>query len=366
VQTILVLGGYGFFGERISEALASDPSILLLIAGRDAAKAATVASRLGLLPEQAVALDSGDPELAARLQGLRVNILINTAGPFQSQRYTVAMAAIQAGCHYIDLADGREFVTGIDALDALAREHGVTVISGASSVPALSSAVVDRYLPQFLRLDTIEFGISSGARTPGLATVQGVFSYGGKPIREWREGVWRTTYGWLDLKWHRFPPPLGRRLLGSCDIPDLALFPKRYPTARTVTFHAGFANSVGHLVVWSLACLVRVHLLPNLRFFAAPLSRVSHGLEPLFSDQGGMFVCLTGEGREGKLLNIGWHLLARQNHGPYIPCGAAIALARKLANGASLPVGAMPCVGLLSVKEFLAPLRNLDIREVVE
>jgi len=26
----------------------------------------------------------------------------------------------------------------------------------------------------------------------------------------------------------------------------------------------------------------------------------------------------------------------------------------------------MPCVGLLTVKEFLAPLRSLDIREVVE
>jgi hypothetical protein len=96
------------------------------------------------------------------------------------------------------------------------------------------------------------------------------------------------------------------------------------------------------------------------------LSRVSHWLELLISDQGGMFVCLTGEGEEGKLLHINWNLLARQNHGPHIPCGAAIALARKLAAGVALPTGAMPCVGLLTVKEFLAPLRSLDIREVVE
>jgi saccharopine dehydrogenase-like NADP-dependent oxidoreductase len=89
--------------------------------------------------------------------------LIKTAGPFQSQRYTVALAAIQAGCHYIDLADGHEFVAGISSLDGPARERGVTVISGASTVPALSSAVIDRYLAQFVRLEGIEFGISSGA-----------------------------------------------------------------------------------------------------------------------------------------------------------------------------------------------------------
>lgn len=366
MHTILVLGGYGFFGERICGTLASDASVRLLIAGRHLDKAVDLAARLKLSPEQAVALDASDPELAVRLRDLGVDTLVHTAGPFQSQQYAVATAAIQADCHYIDLADGREFVTGIESLDSLARERGVTVISGASSVPALSAAVVDRYLPQFERLDSIEFGISSGARTPGLATVKGVFSYGGKPIREWRNGAWRTTYGWLDLTLHRFPEPLGARLLGSCDIPDLTLFPKRYPTVRTVTFHAGFASSLGHLVVWGLAWLVRLHLLPGLQFFAAPLSRVSHRLEPLFCDQGGMFVCLTGEGREGKLLHINWNLLARQNHGPYIPCGAAIALARKLAAGAQLPVGAMPCVGLLTVKEFLAPLRNLDIREVLE
>jgi len=366
MHTVLVLGGYGFFGARISEALASDGAIRLLVAGRDARKAAALASRLRLSPEQSVALDARDPELARKLGELRVATVINTVGPFQSQQYTVALAAIQAGCHYIDLADGREFVTGVESLDALARARGVTVISGASSVPALSSAVVDRYLPQFERLDSIEFGISSGGRTPGLAAVKGVFSYGGKPIREWRQGAWRTTRGWLDLRWHRFPEPVGLRLMGSCDIPDLAIFPKRYPSARTVTFHAGFANSVCHLVVWALAALVRLRVLRSLVPFAVPLSRISHWLEPLLSEQGGMFVFLAGEGPRGQLLHVNWNLLARQNHGPYIPCGAAIALARKLASGAPLPVGAMPCVGLLSVKEFLAPLRNLDVREVVE
>ena len=364
MHTVMVLGGYGFFGARISESLASDLSIRLLIAGRDLSKASALAARLKL--PQALALDANDPNLAERLKESRVDTLIHTAGPFQAQKYTVATAAIGAGCNYVDLADGREFVAGIDSLDAAARARGVTVVSGASSVPALSSAVIDRYLPQYNRLDSIQFGISSGARAPGLATVRGVFSYGGKPFKEWRGGAWRTIHGWLDLRRHEFPPPLGARWISSCDIPDLTLFPKRYPTARTISFHAGFANTLGQLVVCGLAGLVRARLLPSLTPFAAPLSRISHWIEPLLSDQGGMFVCLDGEGRESNRLYVTWSLLARQNHGPYIPCGAAIALARKFAAGIPLPKGAMPCMGLLTVKEFLAPLRNLDIREVVE
>jgi hypothetical protein len=366
MHTVMVLGGYGFFGARICESLAADLSIRLLVAGRDPAKASALAARLKLPASQAIALDANDPNLAVRLQAAHVDTLIHTAGPFQAQKYTVARAAIDAGCNYVDLADGREFVCGIDSLDAAARARSVTVVSGASTVPALSSAVVDRYLPQFKRLDSIEFGISSGARAPGLASVRGVFSYGGKPFEEWRHGAWRTTHGWLDLRRHVFPAPLGARWISSCDIPDLTLFPKRYPTARTVSFHAGFVSALCQLVVCGLAGLVRARLLRSLAPFAAPLSAISHWIEPLLSDQGGMFVCLDGEGHETNRLCVSWNLLARQNHGPYIPCGAAIALARKFANGAPLPKGALPCMGLLTVKEFLAPLRNLDIREVVE
>jgi len=59
-----------------------------------------------LPPERAVAIDTLDVNLARTLSGLQVNILINTAGPFQGQGYTVARAAIEAGCHYVDWQTG--------------------------------------------------------------------------------------------------------------------------------------------------------------------------------------------------------------------------------------------------------------------
>ena len=366
MPTILVLGGYGFFGQRISAALAATRSVRVLVGGRDIARATAATRALGLPSEQAARIDTQELGLADVLRRLQVDVLVHTAGPFQGQNYTVARAAIAAGCHYVDLADGRQFVAGIDSLTASASDAGVTVIGGASSVPALSSAVIDRYLPRFQRLESIQIGISSGARTAGIATVKGVFSYGGRPIRSWRNGAWANAYGWLDLRRHQFPEPLGKRWLGSCDVPDLELFPPRYPTVKTVTFQAGFASDLGHLVVWGLAGLVKARVLSGMGGFARPLSRLSRWMEPITSDKGGMYVTLAGEGIDGRPLTLTWSLVAQRNHGPYIPCGAAIALAGKIAAGVRLPKGAMPCMGLLTVEEFLAPLRDLDITEKVE
>lgn len=363
--TVLVLGGYGFFGKRISAALASNASLRVLIGGRSLDRATATARGIGLPLDHGVAIDAHNGGLADALRRLQVDVLIHTAGPFQGQDYSVARAAIDAPCHYIDLADGRQFVAGVSALNGLASAAGVTVISGASSVPALSSAVVDRYLSKFARLDAIRIGISSGARAPGLATVKGVFSYGGKPIRSWQDGRWIDAYGWLNLRRHQFPQPLGKRWLGSCDIPDLELFPQRYPTVQTVSFQAGFASDLGHLQVWGLASLVKAGILRDMARFAGPLNRLSRRIEPIVSDKGGMFVTLDGRGNDGGALRVDWNLIAERNDGPHIPCGAAIALARKLGVGVPLKKGAMPCVGLLTVEEFLEPLRDLHISEIV-
>lgn len=364
MHNVLVLGGYGFFGTRICTALAREPAIKLHIAGRDRTRAAALANALDLPSKQAIGIDAHASAFADHLSELGVDTLIHTAGPFQGQDYAVAKAAIEARCNYIDLADGRAFVGGIASLDDAARQRSVTIVSGASSVPALSSAVVDRYLPAFRRLDTLRIGIASGARTPGLATMKGIFSYCGKPFARLEQGARRTAYGWLDLHRHRFPPPVGARWMGSCEVPDLDLFPQRHPSLQTVTFHAGFASGMGHLLVWGLSGLVKLGLIRSLVPMATPLNRISRWIEPLVSDKGAMFVSVEGIAHDGRPLRKTWNLLAARNHGPHIPCGASIALARKLAHGEPLRKGAMPCMGLLSVEEYLAPLRDLDIREV--
>ena len=228
VQKVLVLGAYGFFGSRICAALAKNPRVQLILAGRDLSKATAAAYQLGLSANHAREVDAAKPDLALLLRKLGVNIVIHTAGPFQGQSYGVARSAIKAGCHYLDLADGRAFVNGITRLDAEARAAGVSIISGASSLPALSSAVVDKYRGEFKRLDSIRIGITSGAVIPGVATLRAILGYCGKPFRTLENGQWIDVHGWLDTQSHDFSKLIGVRRISRCDVPDLDLLPQRY------------------------------------------------------------------------------------------------------------------------------------------
>src|ERR1700686_2412057 len=98
------------------------------------------------------------------------------AGPFQGAGYRLARAAIAAGLHYVDLADARDFVAGFGALDAAARAAGVVALSGASSTPALSHAVLDRLTKGWRSIDTVDIAISPGNRSAprGLSVIRAI------------------------------------------------------------------------------------------------------------------------------------------------------------------------------------------------
>ncbi|HEU4778584.1 MAG TPA: saccharopine dehydrogenase NADP-binding domain-containing protein [Steroidobacteraceae bacterium] len=365
MQKILILGAYGFFGSRICAALAKNPRIQLILAGRDLAKATAAAYQVGLSANHAREVDATHPQLTVLLRKLGVTTVIHTAGPFQNQGYDVARAAIKAGCHYLDLADGRAFVTGITKLDADARAAGVTVVSGVSSLPALTSAVVDKYRGEFSRLDAIRIGITSGAVVPGVATIRAVLGYCGKQFRTLENGAWTWVYGWLDTREHDFPKSVGLRRISRCDVPDLDLLPQRYPGVKTVSFHAGFASNAAHRLIERLAMSVKSGQLKSAVPLARPLHTLARWMQPVFSDRGAMFVRMEGPHHvNGAPHALTWNIVARENHGPNIPCAAPIALASKIAAGAKLPAGAMPCMGLLSVDELTAPLKGLSIREL--
>lgn len=365
MHTVLVLGGYGNFGAYICRALVKDENIRLLVAGRDAGRAKRFAGELGLPDDCGIQLNADLANMSRQLSALGVNTLIHAAGPFQGQDYRVARSCIEAGCNYIDLADARAFVSSIGKLDDAARAAGVLVTSGASSVPALSSAVVDYLLPEFSRLDSIRHSIVSAAKTPGLATLRAVLGYCGKPFPRLQSGKMHTVYGWQDLHRRCYPAPLGRRWLGNCDVPDLALFPHRYEGVKDVAFHAGLGVPLSHLATWAMSWLVRWRVVDNVAEWAKPLHWLSRRLEPLGGGTSAMHVELRGLGRDGKPLTRTWHILAHKHHGPHIPCGAAIALTRKLARGDTLYAGALPCMGLLTLQEYLDALAGLEIRQVL-
>ena len=366
---VLVLGGYGVFGSRAVERLAGVPGLEIIVAGRNLGAAQVVAARFASQSPariEAAQLDALTltPEV---LRALRVSIVINTVGPFQAHDYRVPRAAIDAGVHYIDLADAREFVCGIGALDAAAKKAGVLVVSGASSVPALAAAVIDDLAPQFQSIDTLTYGVSPGnSFDPGAATVASILGGAGRPFTTLIDGVMATVHGWQPLQRHRFRDPrIGTRWFGACDVPDLDLFPTRYPTLRSQHFVAGVEVKAFHAGLWALSWLRRGGLIQHPERRAPPMLAVKRRLSFLGSDRGVMFVRLTGKGVDSLMLERCWELIANAGHGPFIPATPAVILAKALAAGTLAARGAMPCVGLITRAEFTTEVADLDISQSV-
>ncbi len=106
---IIVVVESGNFGARIVRALRADPSIELLVAGR------RMVSVPGAEDVPGVVVDIGAADFAQQLGQLSPGLVIHCVGPFQGQGYRVANAALAAGAHYLDLADGRQFIAAFAA-----------------------------------------------------------------------------------------------------------------------------------------------------------------------------------------------------------------------------------------------------------
>ncbi|MHA6263024.1 saccharopine dehydrogenase family protein [Arenibacterium sp. CAU 1754] len=362
---VLVLGGYGVFGARLSRALIADGRYDVVVAGRNRAAAQEFCASYGGTP---MALDRTETQLVAHLAELAPFIVIDAAGPFQDygpDGYALARAAIACGAHYVDLSDDADFSAGISSLDDAARAGGVAVISGASSVPGLSSAAVEALIPDMRDIDLIESVILPGNRAPrGLSVVRAILAQVARPIRVWREGRWSTVQGWGGLRRETIEIPGAAPLTGRWSsyigAPDLALFPERYG-ARTVLFRAGLELAILHWGLWALGLLVRLRLMRSLAPLARPVRWMAQWFEPFGSDRGGMVVRVIGTLETGVVTERRWLLLAEAGDGPEIPTLAARILCDRLVLGHT-PPGARACLGEFTLDEVEGAARNLAVR----
>jgi hypothetical protein len=156
----------------------------------------------------------------------------------------------------------------------------------------------------------------------------------------------------------QFPAPLGRRRVHNCDVPDLELFPALFG-AQTVRFSAGLElNLLNYLLsVCALPC----------RWFGLDLTPQAHRflrgslmLFPFGTTNGSLAIWLKGSDHTKGPIERRIALVTNHD-GPATPSSAAIVLAKKILHFGPPRIGAMPCVGLLSLDEIMAHLSPLGI-----
>lgn len=343
---VLLLGGYGVFGARLARLLCRDGHSVT-IAGRNLAQAQVLAEELGC-----AALHLDRQGALGELKGH--DAVIDAAGPFHAyggDPYRLPRAAVAAGLHYLDLSDDAAFCEGIVTLDEAARQAGLCVVSGLSTVPALSSAAVRSLAGTDTPL-AIDCAILPGNRSPrGISVMTSILSQAGRPVRVWRGGVWEQASGWSDPADYMLPGGMVREGW-LIEVPDLRLFPAHFK-ADTVIFRAGLELWVMRRALAAFAALRRLYPFAVRSWLVRLFKLAADVMAPFGSGRGGMSVTMIANGERRY-----WRLLAEEGDGPFIPGVAARTLLRR----STLPVGARPALEVVTLDEAEAAMSDLRVR----
>lgn len=355
---VAVAGGYGVFGARLAELLVRDGH-KVVVTGRNLAKADEVASKLGC-SAQFVDLDTNP----GAIFDTQPDIVIDASGPFQcygDKPYRLTELCIDNGADYLDLSDVAEFTAGIGILDNFAREAGRRVLSGTSTVPAISSSVAASLCEGFDEILLIDCAVLPGNQAPrGRSVVASILGQLGEKSRSWRGGMWRDQICWSDARKIAVAPGI-ERTARYIEVPDVVLFPKFFK-ARSVVFRAGLELRILDVSMSAIAMIRRYWPFEATPFRAELFRRAADLFLPFGTDRGGMRVRVVGL-LDGKPIRREWRLVAEGGDGPYIPAVASRAVIRKLDQ---IAVGSRPCLAEVSLEEIEAAMADLAISTEIE
>ena len=363
-RRILLLGATGVFGQRLARLLAGVPDIELILTSRSTAKAEALATSLRAeFPAARITGEAIDTarDIEIQFQVVEPWLVIDTSGPFQGAPYATAGAALKSGAHWIDIADASDYIVGFGpALDHLARSEALSAFAGASTTPALSSAVAADLTRGWQRVDTIDIGVRPGGSTKmGRSVIQAVLSYAGLPVALWNEGGMQSTTGW-GWPQRRNIPGIGTCFLSAVETADASLMPQRFAVTSRVAFRFGLNSRVEHFGLALLGALRQRGWLSKLQPLA-PALETAHGLMSHFgSGTGGMTVEIAGVDGAGLPVRARWSLLAKEGDGPNVPILPALALTRALLTTRVDP-GARPADASLALAAIEAEMRPLHI-----
>jgi Saccharopine dehydrogenase NADP binding domain len=259
VARVLIVGGYGVFGRLLAVELLQTTDAQIVVAGRDAAKARRACRDLSRSPQgrlESMTIDlarSGELRRAAE----DFDVVACTAGPFQALSPRIVDEAVEAGAHWIDVAEVSVWVLGVledRELDEQARTADVAIGTGLSTLPALSGVLARVLTERVPQASTATVVLSIGNRNrKGSATIASAL------MNDMRE---RSTVH----------TPLGPRLAYRIDSPDARLFEREHlDTTCWVALESAIARRVAVLAAGRSASRDPGEVMGRARF----LSRVA-------------------------------------------------------------------------------------------
>ncbi|MBI5250964.1 MAG: saccharopine dehydrogenase NADP-binding domain-containing protein [Desulfomonile tiedjei] len=206
-----VLGGAGGMGQGVARDLIKQQQVTAVILGDLYPDPARLAPKLRD-SEKAKLIKMDVNDHGGMVNTFKeVDVVINCAGPFYKTAVPVAKAAVEAKVNYIDICDdyeGTEILFNSE-IDRMAREAGITVLTGMGSDPGTNNVLVKWYAD---RLDSVEeiylYWVVSIAELAGAAWDHSLHMTLGK-IPQYLNGELVHVEGGTEVVAEEFLEPLG-------------------------------------------------------------------------------------------------------------------------------------------------------------
>lgn len=165
MNTLMIYGAAGYTG-RMAAAYAKAAGLRLVVAGRDRAPLADLASVLDV-EYRVFALDDDE----AIIEGLAgIAVLLNCAGPFLRTAEPLMKACIERGVHYLDIAAELDSYRLAEDLDAQARMAGVMLLPGSGGSVAMLGCLTQHAIKRVPEPQSISIALHvSGTMSRGSA-----------------------------------------------------------------------------------------------------------------------------------------------------------------------------------------------------
>ncbi len=236
-----IMGGAGGMGQGVARDLIKQGGVKTVVLGDLYPDAQRLAPKLRE-SEKVTLLKIDINDHGGMVEAFKeADVVINCAGPFYRTAVPVAKAAVEAGVNYIDICDdyeGTEILFNSD-IDALAREAGITVLTGMGSDPGTNNVLVKYYADQ---LDTVEevylYWVVAIAELSGAAWDHSLHMTLGK-VPQYINGELVHVEGGSDVIAEDFLEPLGTCHLRYVGHPQPLTIPKYIEGVKNVIIKGG-------------------------------------------------------------------------------------------------------------------------------
>ena len=207
----LIIGGVGGMGQGVARDLIKQEQVTAVILADLFPDPQRLSTKLRENEKtELVKMDVNDHKSMVKAFK-EVNVVINTAGPFYKTAVPVAKAAVEAKVNYIDICDdyeGTEILFNSE-IDNLAREAGITVLTGMGSDPGTNNVLVKWYADRLDEVDDIYlYWVVSIAELAGAAWDHSLHMTLGK-IPQYINGELVYVEGGTEVVAEQFLDPLG-------------------------------------------------------------------------------------------------------------------------------------------------------------